>query len=77
MMTRTAVRRGCWVCRAASGLCLLLALAACLIAVAMTWPLVLHLGERIPKDLGDPLAQAWQVAWGGHALAHQPLTTPV
>jgi hypothetical protein len=44
------------------------------LAVAMTWPLVLHLGESIPKDLTDPLPQAWQVAWGGHALVHQPLS---
>ena len=35
--------------------------------------LVLNLGSDIPKDLGDPLPQAWQIAWGGHALAHQPL----
>jgi hypothetical protein len=52
---------------------LLLVAGACLISVVMNWPLVLHLGETIPKDLGDPLAQSWQVAWGGHALAHQPL----
>jgi hypothetical protein len=51
----------------------LVALAACLVAVVMHWPLVLNLGTDIPKDLGDPLPQAWQVAWGGHALAHQPL----
>jgi hypothetical protein len=52
---------------------LLLALGAAVLSVVMNWPLVLHLGEDIPKDLGDPLVQAWQVAWGGHALAHQPL----
>ena len=46
---------------------------SCLLAVVMNWPLVLHLGETVPKDLGDPLPQAWQVAWDGHALAHQPL----
>ncbi len=46
---------------------------ACLLAVVMHWPLVLHLGTEIPKDLGDPLAQSWQVAWDGHALGHQPL----
>ena len=34
---------------------------------------MLHLGETIPKDLGDPLPQSWQVAWGGYALGHQPL----
>ena len=39
----------------------------------MFWPLVLHLGTDVPKDLGDPLSQAWQLAWGGHALIHQPL----
>jgi hypothetical protein len=52
---------------------LLLALGACVLSVVMNWPLVLHLGENIPKDLGDPLVQSWQVAWGGHALTHQPL----
>ncbi len=52
---------------------LLAALAACLASVVMHWPLVLNLGEAVPKDLGDPLPQAWQVAWGGHALAEQPL----
>src|SRR5918994_771871 len=52
---------------------LLLAFAACLGSVVMNWPLVLNLGEDIPKDLGDPLVQSWQVAWGGHALTHQPL----
>jgi hypothetical protein len=50
-----------------------LAIGSCLLAVAMHWPLLLHLGETIPKDLGDPLPQSWQVAWGGYALAHQPL----
>jgi hypothetical protein len=44
------------------------------LAVVMTWPLVLHLGQNVPKDLTDPLPQAWQVAWGGHALVHQPLS---
>lgn len=52
---------------------MLLALGASLLSVVMNWPLLLHLGEDIPKDLGDPLVQAWQVGWGGHALAHQPL----
>jgi hypothetical protein len=42
------------------------------LALVMHWPLPLHLGDTIPKDLGDPLPQAWQVAWGGHALANQP-----
>src|SRR4051794_39147761 len=51
----------------------LAALAAVALAVAMHWPLPLHIGRDVPRDLGDPLPQAWQVAWGGHALLHQPL----
>jgi hypothetical protein len=47
--------------------------AACLLAIVMTWPLILHLGTIVPRDIGDPLAIAWQPAWGGHALLHQPL----
>jgi hypothetical protein len=42
-------------------------------ALAMHWPLPLHIGRDVPRDLGDPLPQAWQVAWDGHALLHQPL----
>jgi hypothetical protein len=43
------------------------------ISVAMTWPLVRDLRGDIAKDLGDPLLEAWQVAWIGHAVLHQPL----
>jgi hypothetical protein len=50
-----------------------LIVGASLLALIMHWPLILHLGRDIPKDLGDPLAQAYQMAWDGHALAHQPL----
>ena len=52
---------------------LLVALGAIVASVVMNWPLVLNLGEDVPKDLGDPLVQAWQVGWGGPALTHQPL----
>src|SRR6059058_3178860 len=52
---------------------LALVFGASLLSVVMNWPLILHLGQDIPKDFGDPLAEAWQAAWGGHALAHQPL----
>jgi hypothetical protein len=38
----------------------------------MSWPLAAHLGSEIGKDLGDPLLQAWQVAWIGHALLESP-----
>ena len=51
----------------------LAALGAALLAVALFWPLALHLGRDIPLDVGDPLSQAWQVAWDGHALYAQPL----
>jgi hypothetical protein len=49
------------------------ALAALVTALVMHWPLPLHLGRDVPRDLGDPLPQSWQVAWNGHALLHQPL----
>jgi hypothetical protein len=52
---------------------LLLALGSTVLAVLMQWPLVLHLGSDVAKDLGDPLSQSWQLAWGGHALLHQPM----
>jgi hypothetical protein len=48
-------------------------LAGIALALLMHWPLPLHIGSDVPKDLGDPLPQAWQIAWGGHALQHQPL----
>jgi hypothetical protein len=48
-------------------------LVAVAVALAMHWPLPLHLDSSFAKDLGDPSFQAWQVAWGGHALLHQPL----
>src|SRR3954451_2895639 len=51
----------------------LAALAAVGLALAMHWPLPLHIGRDVPRDLGDPLPQAWQVAWDGHGLLHQPL----
>jgi hypothetical protein len=51
----------------------LAALAACVLALALHWPLPLHLSRDVPRDIGDPLVQAWEVAWGGHALTHQPL----
>ncbi len=53
---------------------ILVALTAALVAVIQFWPLVLNLGSDIPLDLGDPLPQAWQVAWDGHALLNQPLS---
>lgn len=48
-------------------------LAGVLVAVVITWPLVRHASTSIPQDLGDPLGQAWFLAWGGHALTSDPL----
>ncbi len=50
-----------------------MALAGVLLAVLTTWPLVLHLPSRIAPDLGDPVRTAWQIAWVGHAMLHNPL----
>jgi hypothetical protein len=47
--------------------------AGILLAVLTTWPLVLHLPSRIAPDLGDPIRTAWEVAWVGHAMLHNPL----
>jgi hypothetical protein len=52
---------------------LLVALAGVALAVITSWPLLLHLPSRIAPDLGDPVRTAWEVAWVGHALLHQPL----
>jgi hypothetical protein len=48
---------------------------AAVLAIAMTWPLVLHLGSQtnVIDFWGDPLYLTWQVAWIGHALLHDPL----
>ncbi len=42
------------------------------LAVLSTWPLVLHMGSRISPDLGDPVRTAWEIAWVGHAMLHDP-----
>src|SRR3954447_24314010 len=51
----------------------LAALAGVALALAMHWPLPLHIGRDVARDLGPPLRRAGQVAWDGHALLHQPL----
>ena len=51
-------------------------LVATVLAIVMTWPLVVHIGSQMPSDpadVQDPLLEAWTVAWGGHALLHSPL----
>jgi len=41
------------------------------IAIAYTWPLVLHLGHGVPHDPGDPLLNTWILWWSTQAV---PLT---
>lgn len=41
------------------------------LAVLVTFPLVLHLSSRLPKDLGDPLLTASILWWNAHVM---PLT---
>ncbi|HYB22800.1 MAG TPA: hypothetical protein VED41_03315 [Solirubrobacteraceae bacterium] len=50
----------------------LAALASVLLAVLTSWPLVLHMSSRIAPDLGDPVRTAWEIAWVGHAMLHDP-----
>ena len=42
-----------------------------LLAIAITWPLVLHL-DTAAADRGDPLLTAWILDWVCYALLHQP-----
>jgi hypothetical protein len=51
----------------------LVAVAGVLLAILTSWPLILHLPSRIAPDLGDPVRTAWEVAWVGHAMLHNPL----
>jgi hypothetical protein len=43
------------------------------IAVLMTWPTLRQPTRTIPQDIYDPLLQAWQLAWAGHALLTDPV----
>jgi hypothetical protein len=47
-------------------------LGGLLLAVLLTWPTLRDITSTIPQDIGDPTLQAWQIAWGGHALLHDP-----
>ncbi|MEU6076907.1 hypothetical protein [Micromonospora sp. NPDC047074] len=48
-------------------------LGGLLLAVVFTWPTMRHPASTVPGDIGDPTLQAWQMAWGGHALSSNPL----
>jgi len=47
-------------------------LGGLVLAAVMTWPTLRDPRRTIPMDLGDPLLQAWQLAWSGHVLRTQP-----
>jgi hypothetical protein len=51
------------------GVCLL----ALVLAIVMTAPVAVHIDSRVADSIEDPLLQAWQVAWDGHAVLHAPL----
>lgn len=38
----------------------------------VTWPLAAHPTTKVAHDLGDPLENAWILAWGAHAVTAQP-----
>ncbi|MFI6228781.1 hypothetical protein ACIBCR_15875 [Micromonospora echinospora] len=50
----------------------LVVLGSLLLAAVLTWPTLRDLSGTIPQDSGDPTLQAWQIAWGGHALLTDP-----
>jgi hypothetical protein len=41
-----------------------------LLSIWVAWPLVLHLDEALPGDLGDPLLNAWILGWDADRLRH-------
>lgn len=47
------------------------ALVCLAVSMVMTWPLILHLTDKLAEnDVGDPFLQAWELAWGGHSLTN-------
>ncbi len=57
---------------------LLVATLSVALAVTMTWPVARGLTSHVARNvhagdaIWDPVIQAWEVAWGGHALTNQP-----
>jgi len=43
-----------------------------LLALGTTSPLWLHMTTAVPSDIGDPLLNAWTLAWDAHALLSKP-----
>ena len=59
-----------WDARRASGEGVLIVCAYTALAIAATWPLLLHLGRALPGDLGDPLFTSWLLGWDADRLRH-------
>ena len=53
---------------------MLAGLAGIGLACLLRLPVLRNLSTGVPEDLGDPLLQAWQLAWGREALLTQPLS---
>jgi hypothetical protein len=51
---------------------ILVILGGLVLAVVLTWPTLRDPRHTVPGDIGDPTLFAWQIAWGGHALLHDP-----
>ena len=45
-----------------------------LLALLLTHPLIFHLNQAVPHDIGDPLLNTWILAWDSHALLTRPLS---
>jgi hypothetical protein len=43
-----------------------------LLAVVWTWPVALHLGTRVPHDLGDPILNTWILWWNAKVIPFTP-----
>jgi len=43
-----------------------------LLTIALTWPLVLHPGSRVPNDLGDSLLNMFILAWDAREVPFTP-----
>jgi hypothetical protein len=50
----------------------LVLLAGAVLAGVLKWPALHHLRSGVPGGTGDPLLQAWELAWGASALLHGP-----
>jgi hypothetical protein len=46
--------------------------ALLLLSLAMTWPLVLHMGDQVGHDPYDPLYNVYAMSWSLHALSTDP-----